>query len=317
MKSILITLGILSAVLVPAGDRPHLPTTHSNAARLTDDALKDEKSTKVDPADERSPAKPTASVKRSGNEKTGLPVIDFKSRFGEYDGCFVIRSLNDGWTLRFNESQCVERLAPCSTFKIFNSLAGLDSGVLSGPDHKMEWDGTKHWIKSWEQDHTLATAIRDSVVWYYQNLAEKIGEERMQKYIDGCDYGNRDISGGIREFWLGSTLKISADEQVRFLEKLYTDKLPFDRKSVETVKSIIVQRASGDWAFSGKTGSGLKNRKDPNGMEPNLGWFVGHVKNGDRQYVFAVNIKGDGAWGPKAREIADDLLVDLGLIEKK
>jgi beta-lactamase class D len=33
-------------------------------------------------------------------------------------------------------------------------------------------------------------------VWYYQQLAERIGAERMQLYLERINYGNRDISAG-------------------------------------------------------------------------------------------------------------------------
>lgn len=257
----------------------------------------------------------SASVPGRGRP-AGLSKLDFKSVFGEFDGCFVLKSIDEGWTLRYNESRCAEPLAPCSTFKIFNSLAGLESGFLTGADHKMKWDGTKQWNKSWEKDHTLATAIRDSVLWYYQNVAEGVGAERMQKYLDACGYGNRDISGGIRVFWLMNSFKVSADEQIAFLEKLYTGRLPFGAKAVEVVKSIIVQKSSGDWVFSGKTGSGTCKQGDSTEDELCLGWFVGHVKHGEKQFVFALNIKGKGAWGPKAREMAERFLSTIGLIEQ-
>jgi beta-lactamase class D len=34
-------------------------------------------------------------------------------------------------------------------------------------------------------------------------------------------YGNQDISGGIDQFWLSSSLKISPKEQADFMEALY------------------------------------------------------------------------------------------------
>jgi beta-lactamase class D len=62
------------------------------------------------------------------------------------------------------------------------------------------WDGTIHEFESWNQDHTLRSAIRDSVVWYYQELARRVGDEQMQHYVAAVEYGNQDISGGIDLF---------------------------------------------------------------------------------------------------------------------
>ncbi|MBK8270070.1 MAG: class D beta-lactamase [Planctomycetes bacterium] len=240
------------------------------------------------------------------------PHVDFKARFGHFDGCFVLKSLDDGWTLRFNDQRAAKRFAPCSTFKIFNAMAGLEVGALTGPDHEMKWDGTKQTRKECERDHTLATAIRDSVVWYFQRVAEGVGAKRMQAFLDQCDYGNRDMSGGLTKFWLQTSLEISADEQMGFMEQMYAGKLPFKSATVDTVKRLIEYRQSNDWIFSGKTGTGGEGGKSDKAI---LGWYVGHVKKGDRQFIFAINISGDNAMGRTARKIAANILRDLGLIE--
>lgn len=244
-----------------------------------------------------------------------LRKVDFAARFGKYEGCFVIKEVGTGEMLFFNEAGCKVRRTPCSTFKIFSSLAALDCGVVSGPDTLLTWDGTPQSRKACEQDHTLATAIRDSVVWYFQVLARKIGPERMQKYLDGCEYGNRDISGGIDKFWLVSSLAISAIEQVRFMERLYQDKLPFKPATMKTVREMIVlKRGEGDqaatsWTFSGKTGTGTQGTD-----KPMLGWFAGHVECGGRQFVFAANARGEGVMGLDVRDRVFEILADLGLV---
>ncbi|MBX3394961.1 MAG: class D beta-lactamase [Phycisphaerae bacterium] len=253
---------------------------------------------------------PDPSVERAA--VAGLRRIDFKSHFGRFEGCFVLKSLDDEWTLRYNDDRCARRFAPCSTFKIMTSLIGLETGVLTGPEHAMKWDGTPQSRKVCEADQTLATAIRDSVVWYFQRVVEAIGEERMQKYLDECEYGNRDQSGGLTKFWIQSSLEISANEQLRFLERLYRNELSFGTKTVQTVKRLFEYRQSDDWILSGKTGTGGGAGKSDKTI---LGWYVGHVRRGDRNYVFATNISGDDAMGLKARGITADILRDLGLIE--
>jgi beta-lactamase class D len=238
-----------------------------------------------------------------------LPQPDFKKHFAGYDGCFVMQEVGGEASFRYNDKRCREQLSPCSTFKIFNAMAGLDCGALAGPETEFKWDKTPQYMKSWERDHTLASAITNSVVWYFKIVAQKVGSERMKKYLDANDYGNKDMSAGLTEFWLGSSLKISADEQVRFLDKLYTDKLSFKPEVMATVRKLIILRSSNDWVFSGKTGSWATNG------HKELGWFVGHVKRGDRQFVFAVNIRGEGVWGMKAREIVEKILAEMKLID--
>ncbi len=235
--------------------------------------------------------------------------VDFKARFGRFDGCFVIRQIGGDWSLRYNEEGCATAHSPCSTFKIFNALAGLDCGVLAGPQTAMKWDGKPQRIKTWERDHTLATAIRDSVVWYFQEVARLIGDEKMRGYLQRAEYGNRSTGGAIDRFWLDGSLTISANQQAVFMERLYTDKLPFKKSVMKTVRELIVLREGEGWTFSGKTGT------KGEGDRAVLGWFVGHVRSGNSEYVFATNIRAaEGGMGQTAKEIAFSILTDLGLV---
>lgn len=224
-------------------------------------------------------------------------------------GCFELLDCKSGKIFRYNPEQCSKRLPPMSTFKIFNSLAGLDCGVLKDANHPMKWDGKKRWIDSWNQDQTLASAVRNSVVWYFQNVAQSVGEARMKKYIESVHYGNEDISGGITQFWLGSSLRISADEQVNFVKRLYDDTLPFSKRSMQVVKEITELKKTQLGELHGKTGSDRQDGKDV------LGWFVGYVVHDGQPYVFATNIQAeDAAGGKKAREISEEILGEAGLL---
>lgn len=211
----------------------------------------------------------------------------------------------------FNEPQSNKRLTPCSTFKIYNSLAGLETNVLDRDDAKtlVKWDGTQYDFPGWNNDQTLSSAIKNSVVWYFQNLASRIGAERMQAFLDKLNYGNRDISGGLTKFWLRSSIKISAREQVNLLYQLYSGKLPFEQESVRVVFKDITLSDEQGIRFMGKTGSGLQDRKWI------LGWFVGCVEKQGKHFFFATNIQAtDGAKGQKAKEITQSILKDLQIL---
>ncbi|MCE1248352.1 MAG: class D beta-lactamase [Firmicutes bacterium] len=233
----------------------------------------------------------------------------FREKFAGTKGCMVIYSLNDDTCLMYNPVQCKTRYSPCSTFKIFNSLTALETGVHKDENSILKYDGSPQMFDSWKKDHTMATAIRDSVVWYYQKTAEMIGEKRMQEYLDKADYGNRDISAGITKFWLGSSLLISAAEQVDFLTKLCRDQLPFGKHATDTVKKIMILSSDKDFQLAGKTGSSYKNGKWV------LGWFVGFVKKDNKTWVFAANITGDdNCDGKRAKAISIGVLKDLGIL---
>jgi beta-lactamase class D len=223
-----------------------------------------------------------------------------------FKGAFVLYDLNRNRYIRYNPERCVERFMPASTFKVMNSLIGLETGVIPDADYVIKWDGTTYDIPAWNQDHTLRTAIQNSVVWYYQELARRVGEKRMQEYVDAANYGNKDISGKIDTFWLEGGLRISAEEQVVFLKRLYKGELPFSQQSMSTVKEILVLEKTEAFQLSGKTGSALR-------VLPTVSWFVGYLETKGNVYFFATNIEGSAGTGDKAREIAQNILHDLGL----
>lgn len=226
------------------------------------------------------------------------------SRFFEgFQGTLVLLDLQSGQLERFKPSQAAKRLAPMSTFKIANALIGLETGVVSGPDHLLTWDGQARPWASHNQNHTLQTAMESSVVWYYQELATAVGPERMAEHLKAFAYGNQDISGGISRFWLGNSLKISADEQVEFLRKLYTDQLPVQPRHMAQVREMLKLQRTPHYQFSGKTGTDIVNGK------ATLGWFVGHLAWADKAYVLACNIEAaDRATGAQARQIVEKAL---------
>lgn len=236
---------------------------------------------------------------------------DFGKYFTGYQGTFVLYDeKNDQYSV-FNEKQSAVRLSPCSTFKIYNSLIGLETGVLDQEDvyTLYKWNGTQYTFPYWNRDHTLASATADSVVWYFQELAFRIGRQRMQSSLDAIGYGNRDISGGLTTFWLGSSLQISAREQVDLLHKLYAGQLPVSPQNVAVVKRNITLSQDNGVRLMGKTGSRLHDDKWT------LGWFVGCVEKNGNRYFFAVNIQAaDGAIGGKAREISRSILKDIGIL---
>lgn len=235
---------------------------------------------------------------------------DLGKYFHGVTGTFVLYEPDHDRYIVYNQQQSQKRLSPCSTFKIYNSLIGLETGVLDQEDvyTLIKWNGVKHNFPNWNRDHTLASATQESVVWYFQELASRIGQQRMQEHIDKIGYGNQDISGGLTTFWLRSSLKISAFEQVQLLNQFYAGQLPFSANTAAVVKKNITLANDGRLWLMGKTGSGYQEGKYI------LGWFVGCVEKNGRRAIFATNIEAsDNAHGGRAREITKAVLKELGL----
>jgi beta-lactamase class D len=234
--------------------------------------------------------------------------VDLSSHFADTrEGCFVLLDLRANTIVHYRPERCAQRFSPCSTFKIPNSLIGLETGVVRDLDHVLRWDGQSRDRDVLNRDATLRSAVRDSVVWYFQELARGVGQRRMQRFVDRISYGNRDLSGGLTSFWLESSLRISADEQVEFLRRLMRNDLPFSKRTQELGRAVIVLGDEAGTVYRGKTGSG----RTPG--DGGLGWFVGAVTGPKADVVFACNAEGPSIFGPQARKIAEAILAERQL----
>ena len=124
-----------------------------------------------------------------------------------------------------------------------------------------------------------------SAVPVYQEIARRIGPERMQKYVDLLDYGNRNIGGGIDQFWLTGDLRIDPVQQIDFVDRLWRGVLPVSKRSQDLVRDILPVTKVGDAVIRAKSGLlGAEIGK------PSLGWLVGWVEKGSAHTVFALNL---------------------------
>ena len=209
--------------------------------------------------------------------------------FGKYfkerniDGCFLLYDLKQNKYSGYNLKRTDSAFIPASTFKIFNSLVALETGVIKDENEIIKWDSVDRGYEQWNKDNNLRSAFKYSVVWFYQELARRIGQERMQKYIDTAGYGNQNINGGIDLFWLQGDLRITPKQQVDILVKLYNNDLPFSSRAIEIVKDIMIYEKTDDYILRAKTGWGVR-------LASQVGWFVGYVIKGDDVFFFVNNI---------------------------
>jgi beta-lactamase class D len=251
----------------------------------------------------------SVSVSLFAGEELSFPK-DIKSFFKGFQSCVAIRDIQSQKTIVFNKRQCQTSYYPNSTFKIANSLIGLESGVIADKDFVIPWDGKPKYFKSWEKDHSLASAIKVSAVPYYKELARRVGPQKSSEYLKVWNYGNFQVGSKHDSYWLNGPLKISAMGQIVFLEKLYTNKLQAKQKNMEILREIIELERTPKFVLSGKTGSFMQNKKVLRG------WFVGHLKNSQSQYVFAVNIIGkEKAWGREAQKLFRKFLTEMGMLK--
>ena len=76
----------------------------------------------------------------------------------------------------FDRARAETPLLPASTFKVFNAMVALDSGAVKDEYEVIHWDGVKRQFDGWNRDHCLASAMKFSAVWFYQEMARRAGQ---------------------------------------------------------------------------------------------------------------------------------------------
>ena len=204
---------------------------------------------------------------------------------------------------------------PASTFKIPNALIALETGVIKNPDQVFKWDGAPRALKQWELDFNLRGAIQNSVVPIFQQFAVRIGEKRMQSYVHQFKYGNENIGGGLDHFWLDGALRISATQQVEFLQRLNENKLPVSAYHQLIVKDILVSEATPEYVIRSKTGYSLGAPGYGDRSKPGVAWWVGWIEKGTEIYYFACNIDVEKESDlPARKSIVVSLLQSQGIL---
>jgi len=143
--------------------------------------------------------------------------------------------------------------------------------------------------------------MKNSCVWYSQILTQKLGMDKFKDYVIKFNYGNKDVSGdkgennGLTNSWLASSLAISPEEQIVFLQALVDNKLPVSLKSHEMTKNILfLEELPNGWKFYGKTGNGRQWNKDKTKkLELQQGWFIGWIEKNNRIIVFVKHLTDD------------------------
>jgi len=234
--------------------------------------------------------------------------------FDNGQGAFTVYNLD-----RYKDSTYL----PASTFKIINSLIGIQTGRISGEKMVIPWDGVVRIFpggdtaNAWNKDLTMEEAFKVSAVPYYREVARRIGKDTMQHWIDTLGYGSRykkfEITNNIDTFWLDNTLKVTADEQLGLVKKLYFNQLPFQGRPQDIVKKLMQQENNANYRLAYKTGWGFTENGNA------LGWMVGWVEENQHPYFFVLNVEGPHNTDMLTvrKNILTGILKQLGFFEGK
>lgn len=237
------------------------------------------------------------------------------------EGCFALMNNATGKFTVYNLSRYRDSsYLPASTFKIVNSLIGLQTGKIVNDSMVIKWDGVTRRIADWNKDLTMYEAFRVSSVPYYQEVARRIGKDTMELWLDSLKYGAREatqkvvIRTAVDSFWLDNSIKITPDQQLGVVKKLYFDQLPFFKSYQEMVKRAMLRENNANYRMGYKTGWGFTEQNHA------LGWVTGWIEENNHPYFFVLNIESSDPnfdMQPVRIRLLNDILKKLGFFEGK
>lgn len=207
-------------------------------------------------------------------------------------GCFAIMNNATGQFTTYNLARFRDSsYLPASTFKIINSLIGLQTGVISSDSMVIKWDGTDYPLPESKKELTMYEAFRASSLPYYQEVARRIGKDTMTLWLDSLKYGLSSAKDTFRmrsavdQFWIDNSVKITSDEQLGIVKRLYFNQLPFYKSYQETVKRAMLRESNTKFRLGYKTGLGYTEKGHA------LGWVVGWIEENNHPYFFVLNLE--------------------------
>lgn len=232
--------------------------------------------------------------------------------FGLFDnghGSFTVYNVD-----RFRDSAYL----PASTFKIVNSLIGIETGRIKDDSTIISWSGRSSGRAECDSDLSMYNAFRISCPPWYQELARRIGKDTMQTWLDTLGYARRYsrfiIQDNLDTFWLDNSIKITADEQLGLVKKLYFDQLPFQKRTHEIVRKMMMMEDNSNYALSYKTGWGTTEKDHA------FGWIIGWIEENKHPYFFVLQVENPDKnfnIGPVRLKILTDILRQYGFMQGK
>ncbi|TGD78821.1 class D beta-lactamase [Hymenobacter wooponensis] len=224
---------------------------------------------------------------------TSAPSIterNFQAQFDQYGvkGSILLYEESADRYVAYNLKRCRQGFLPASTFKIPNTLIGLQTGALPDTATLCKWDGVQRKFPQWNQDMTYAQALRVSCVPCYQQLARRVGVKPYHHWLQKLAYGRMDVTPqNVDTFWLDGNSRITQFEQINFLRRLHTEKLPIAPQHQRAVKRVLQLKKTPGYTLYGKTGWSFASATNVDN-----GWFVGWLDRADgRTMYFALNIE--------------------------
>ena len=166
MKRLVRTLVCIVLCMLVAGCSSGNPSLESGPVFQSIGAVE------IPPSEEGVPAPPAESE---------IAEADWSRYFDGLNGSAVVYHAACGQYQIYNLESALIPRSPCSTFKIISSLTALEEGIIRPENSLREWSGEIFWKESWNGDIDFREAFRESCVWYFREIINEIGPERVKE----------------------------------------------------------------------------------------------------------------------------------------
>lgn len=238
------------------------------------------------PTTKASPPTPTLA-----EQEPHITDANWGEYFRDLNGAAVIYNASDMHYTIYQQKLAETRRSPCSTFKIISSLIALENGVIEPENSTRTWGREIFWNENWNRDIDFNSAFRTSCIWYFREIIDELGKEKIQEGLDRLEYGNRDISDwegrlntnnnnrALTGFWVESSLLISPWEQTEVMARIFGENSVYLEKTRQALKEVmkIDQSENPDICIYGKTGMGKAH-----GVVVDA-WFTGFAENPEKE----------------------------------
>ena len=227
----------------------------------------------------------------------------------QVDGCFTMIDNASGEITVYNMKLDTARKLPGSTFHILGSLMALETGVL--PDEKTEISIDSLKYSGWKGKNpiSLTDAFQQDADPFFATVMEKMGSDTIKGWIDSIGYGNKNFGAKGELFWMNNQLKISPDEQLGFMKKLYFDQLPFRKSVMESLRGMMMREDNSAYRLSYQSAEGLDEKKQK------IAWTCGWIEENRHVYLFVTMIdagKQEGDAKKKCSDLTKNILKGYG-----
>ncbi len=225
------------------------------------------------------------------NLKPTTTEADWSEYFNDLNGAAVLYNASNMHYIIFEPELAKTRRSPCSTFKIISSLTALESGTIEPKDSIRTWSKEMFWNENWNRDIDFYDAFRTSCIWYFREIIDILGKEKIQEELDKLAYGNLDISDwegrlntnnnnrALTGFWVESSLMISPKEQTEVMARIFGPDSVYSEETRQELKQVmqIEQSELPGISIYGKTGMGKAQ-----GIVVDA-WFTGFAENLEKE----------------------------------